>query len=61
MFSVEKSIFINRPQREVFDFESNPANAHKWETQVISVERSSEGPHGVGSTQRSVTRFLGRD
>lgn len=61
MYSIEKSIFINRPQQEVFDFESDPANVHKWETQEISVEWSSEGPHGVGSTQSSITRFLGRD
>jgi hypothetical protein len=28
---------------------------------MLSAEWSSDGPHGVGSTQRSVTRFLGRD
>jgi uncharacterized membrane protein len=61
MFTLEKSIFINRPQQEVFDYGVDPANAPKWESQMVSVEWSSEGPHGVGSTQRSVTRFLGRD
>ena len=49
MFTIEKSIFINRPQQEVFDFTSDPANAHKWQSQVLSVEWSSESPHGVGS------------
>ena len=61
MFTIEKSIFINRPQQEVFDYASDPANAHRWQSQVLSVEWSSESPHGVGSTQRAVARFLGRD
>ena len=61
MFTIEKSIFINRPQQEVYDYTSDPANAHKWQSQILSVEWSSEGPHGVGSTQRAVARFLGRD
>jgi uncharacterized membrane protein len=61
MFMIEKAIFINRPQQEVFDFASDPANIHKWQSNFISVEWTSEGQHGVGSTQRSVSRFLGRD
>ena len=61
MFMVERSIFINSPQQEVFNYTYDPANAHKWQSQVLSVEWSSEGPHGVGSTQRAVARFLGRD
>ncbi len=61
MFTIEKSIFINRSQQEVYDFTSDPANAHKWQGQVLSLEWSSESPHGVGSTQRAVARFLGRD
>jgi uncharacterized membrane protein len=61
MFTIEKSIFINRPQQEVFDFASEPANIHKWQGNFISAEWASEGQHGVGSTQRSVSRFLGRD
>lgn len=61
MFTIEKAIFINRPQQEVFDFASDPANIHKWQSNFISVEWTSEGQHGVGATQRSVSRFLGRD
>ncbi|HEY5669446.1 MAG TPA: SRPBCC family protein [Anaerolineales bacterium] len=60
MFTIEKSIFINRPQQEVFDYVSDAANVHKWQSQMISAEWSSEGPHGIGSTQRAVARFLGR-
>jgi uncharacterized membrane protein len=61
MFKLEKTIFINCPQQEAFDYASDPANAHKWQSQVLSVEWSSDSPHGVGSTQRAVARFLGRD
>jgi carbon monoxide dehydrogenase subunit G len=61
MITVEKTIFINRPQQAVFDYESDPANAHKWQSNFMSVEWTSAEPHGVGSTQRSVSRFLGRD
>ena len=61
MFTIEKSIFIDRPQQEVFDYTSDPANHQKWQSQALSAEWSSEGPHGVGSNQRSVMRFLGRD
>ena len=61
MFAIEKSLVINRPQQEVFDYTANPANAHKWQSQVLSLEWSSNGQHGVGSTQRATARFLGRD
>jgi len=38
MITVEKTVFINRPQQEVFDFASEPANSPKWEGQLLSVE-----------------------
>ena len=60
MFTFERSIFINRPQQEVFDFLSNPANNAQWQSSNQSAEWTSEGPVGVGSTYRSVGRFLGR-
>ncbi len=60
MATYEKSIFINRPPQEVWDFFSNPANAPQWST-TESAEWTSEGPPGVGSTQRSVGKFLGRN
>jgi uncharacterized membrane protein len=61
MINVEKTIFINRPQKEVFDFASNPTYLPKWQSQILSSEWTSPEPHGVGSTQRSVARFMGRD
>ena len=53
--------FINRPPHEVFDYVTNPANASKWQSSNLSSKWTSEGPVGVGSTVRSVSRMLGRD
>ncbi len=60
MFKFEKSLFINRPQQEVFDYLSNPANDAQWQSSTEVSEWTSEGPPGVGSTQRSVIKLLGR-
>ncbi len=59
METIENSGFINRPPQEVWDFVSNPANAPQWST-TESEEWTSEGLPGVGSTQRSVGKLLGR-
>jgi carbon monoxide dehydrogenase subunit G len=60
MYKFESSIFINRPQQEVFDFVTNPANNPQWQNGTESAEWTSDGPHGVGSTFKVVTSFLGR-
>lgn len=60
MFTFEKSFFISRPQQEVFDFVSDPANATQWQSSTEVAEWTSEGPPGVGSTYRSIVKFLGR-
>lgn len=60
MFKYEKSVHINRPQQEVFDFVTNLSNDPKWQSNIQSVERVSDGPIGVGSTWRYITKFLGR-
>jgi uncharacterized membrane protein len=60
MFKYEKSVLINRPQQEVFDFVTNLSNDPQWQSSIESVKQVSEGPIGVGSTWRYVTKFLGR-
>ena len=59
MFKYEKSILINRPQQEVFDFVTNLVNDSKWQNSVESVKQVSDGPIKIGSTWRYVTKFLG--
>ena len=60
MVSFEKSLFINRPQQEVFDYLSDPANDSEWQSSTISSEWTSEGPPGVGSTLNQSIKFMGR-
>ena len=61
MYNFEKTIIINLPQQEVFDYLTDPANDGKWRKTSVSSEWTSEGPVGVGSTQHSVDKFLGRN
>jgi uncharacterized membrane protein len=60
MFKFEKSVLIDRPQQEVFDFVMNLENDPKWQASIVSVKRTSDGPIGAGSTFRYETKFLGR-
>lgn len=61
MVTVEKSIFINRPQQEVFDFVSNPTNNAQWQRNTQSAEWTSDSPPGIGSTFKTVYRRLWRN
>lgn len=60
MYKFESSVYIQRPQQEVFDYYTNPSNQPKWQSGVESAEWTSEAPHGAGSTMKTVTNFLGR-
>jgi len=60
MYKFESSIFINRPQHEVFDYVTNPANTPQWQSGTESAKWTSDGPPGVGSTLKIVISFLGR-
>ena len=60
MFKYEKSVFINRPQQEVFDFVTNLSNDPKWQASIESVRQISDGKIGVGSTFRYEAKLLGR-
>jgi len=61
MISFEKQLFINRPQQELFDYVSNPDNDVHWRDSIVLAEWSSAEPHGVGSTQHLVDKFMGRE
>ena len=69
MAHVEKSIFINTPMEEVFDFVAEPNNLPKYDFMAIEVKERSEGPVGIGTTfievvkmpltkQQAVDKFL---
>jgi carbon monoxide dehydrogenase subunit G len=57
MYKFEKSVFIDRPQQEVFDFVSNPANSPQWEGGIESAEWTTDGPPGVGSMIKVVFKI----
>lgn len=46
---VEKSIWINRPPDEVFDFHANHANRAAWHEHVSRSEMITPPPLGLGS------------
>jgi carbon monoxide dehydrogenase subunit G len=55
------SIFINRPQQDVFDFLSDPSNLSKWDADFESAAWTSSDAPGVGSTYRASGRRLGSE
>ncbi len=61
MISFSKSIHIDRPQQEIFDYLTDPSNDAKWRSSAVSSEWVSEDPPGVGSKLKSVDRMLGRE
>ena len=61
MISLELSIFIDRAPEDVFAFVFEPANAAKWQEGVVLAEFTSEGPLGMGSTWRNVSKMMGRE
>jgi carbon monoxide dehydrogenase subunit G len=60
MIKWEKSVLINRPQQEVWEFISDPATLSQWSSTAESAEWASEGPPGVGSNTREVGNVFGR-
>jgi uncharacterized protein YndB with AHSA1/START domain len=60
MANYEQSVWINRPVEVVFKFATHPENEPLWNTGMQESEITSEGPLGVGTKVRSVSRVLGR-
>ena len=60
MARFENSVVINRPVEEVFAFMSDVEKAAQYESGVEERVLTSEGPLGVGSAGRDISRFLGR-
>ena len=61
MPEVKGSVDILRPVEDVFGYVSNPKNNVQWETGVIEMELTTEGPLGVGSKGRRVETRMGTD
>lgn len=60
MIKFEKSILIDKPQQEIFDYVSEPVNTSQWQEHVQSADWTSAEPNGIGSRQYNISRYLGR-
>jgi len=53
------NVFINRPQQDVFEFLTNPANLSKWNSNFASAEWTSRDAPGLGSTYKVLAKMSG--
>lgn len=60
MIKVEESIVIQRPVEEVFAFLADQTNAPHWQSGLLEVQRTTDGPLGIGTKHTAVRKFLGR-
>jgi uncharacterized membrane protein len=60
MIKFENSVVIRQPVRRVFDYVTDISNNPKWQTDVLELAITSEGPFELGSTYRCVNRFMGK-
>ncbi|MDX6414356.1 MAG: hypothetical protein QOG06_1971 [Gaiellaceae bacterium] len=59
MTKIERSIVIDRPVEEVWEFVHETADNILWQTTLAESEQLTEGPMDVGTRVREVRRFLG--
>ena len=55
------SVDILRPVEDVFAYLSDPKHSLEWETGVVEMEFTTEGPPRVGSKGRRVDKQMGTD
>lgn len=60
MEPVEASVVIGRPLEACFTYLADLANDVEWRREWIDAEKTTDGPHGVGSRYRLTATFLGR-
>jgi uncharacterized membrane protein len=60
MVRIEKSVVIDQPVEQVFEFVINAENDPLWQTQIQESKATSDGPFGVGTTTAQTAQFLGR-
>jgi uncharacterized protein YndB with AHSA1/START domain len=57
---VERTVTIERPIEEVFEYVSTPENDPTWIPSSLKHERTSPGPMRVGMTTQEDQKFFGR-
>lgn len=58
MITLEHGVLIDRPIQQVFGFVANVENNPQWQSGVLDVRMSPDGPVGVGSVGVEVRRFM---
>ena len=61
MPELKGSVDILRPVEDVFAYVSDPENNLQWETGVVEMKKTTEGPLAVGSKGRRVEKQMGTD
>ena len=60
MIRNEKSIIIDRPIEEVFAYVGDLRNGLQWQSNLLDVRRTTEGPLGIGTQYTAVRKLMGR-
>lgn len=60
MIREEESIVIRRPIEEVFAFVADQTKAPQWQSGLLEVRRTTNGPLGIGTKHTAVRKFMGR-
>lgn len=56
-----KTVVLQRPPEEVFDYLADFSTTAEWDPGIVSASRTDGGPIGVGSTFDLVSNFRGRE
>ena len=59
MTKIERSIVIERPIDEVWEFVHDPTKDAMWQSMLVESQQLTEGPLRVGTRRREVRQFLG--
>ncbi len=60
MPSVERTLTVDKPIEQVWEYLSDFRTSEEWDPPTVSTERTS-GDGGVGTTYRNVSKFLGNE
>src|SRR4030042_5850636 len=60
MARIEESAEIKRPADKVFAYTTDAKSWSKWQSIIPEAEQTSQGPVGVGTTFKGISRMMGR-
>ncbi len=61
MARAEASLVINCPLDKVFAYLADISRGTEWQSELLEVQQTSNGPVGIGTTIREVRRLMGRN